>query len=172
MMGNIDDIIGKLVLENQTMMLNQGKNGGHGRDWYREESAKGLDAFANSESVAPRPGDILVFSGRKDGHVAIIMEVTNTYVRLVHQNMGLVEDGKPETDWHEPVGAKLGYDYQTKTISSPEDYTVKGWLRMPRYQEKYPILSKKESLVFPRDFLLLYIKELYRIKDILSLAIM
>ena len=99
------------------------------------------------------------------------MEVTNTYVRLVHQNMGLVEDGKPETDWHEPVGAKLGYDYQTKTISSPEDYTVKGWLRMPRYQEKYPILSKKESLVFPRDFLLLDIKELYRIKDVLSLAI-
>ena len=61
------------------------------------------------------------------------MEVTNTYVRLVHQNMRLVEDGKPETDWHEPVGAKLGYDYQTKTISSPENYTVKGWLRMPMY---------------------------------------
>ena len=30
---------------------------------------------------------------------------------------------------------------------------------------------KKESLGFPRDFLLLYVKELYRIKDILSLAI-
>jgi|GEM_PF-6717725 hypothetical protein len=28
MMGNIDDIIGKLVLENQTMLLNQEMQGG------------------------------------------------------------------------------------------------------------------------------------------------
>ena len=137
MMGNIDDIIGKLVLENQTMLLNQemqggsqdfyetvcvpflnkGKNGGHGRDWYREASVKGLDASPNSGSVAPRPGDILCFTGGPGGygHVAIIMEVTNTYVKFAHQNLGLVEDGKPETDWHEPAGAKLDYDYRTKT---------------------------------------------------------
>jgi hypothetical protein len=43
------------------------------------------------------------------------MEVTNTYVKFAHQNLGLVEDGKPETDWHEPAGAKLDYDYRTKT---------------------------------------------------------
>ncbi len=61
------------------------------------------------------------------------MEVTNTYVKLAHQNLGLVEDGKPETDWHEPIGAKLGYDYRTKTISSPEGYIVKGGLQMPVY---------------------------------------
>ena len=163
MMGNIDDIIGKLVLENQTMLLNQemqrgsqdfyetvcipflnkGKNGGHGRDWYREASAKGLDAFPNSGSVAPRPGDILCFTGGPGGygHVAIIMEVANTYVRIVHQNMGVIKNGEPKTYWHEPVGAKLDYDYRTKTISSPEDYTVKGWLRMPMYQVKYPCIG-------------------------------
>ena len=67
------------------------------------------------------------------GHVAIIMEVTNTYVKIVHQNMGTVQDKKPKTCWHEPIGAKLGYDYRTKAISSPENYTVKGWLRMPMY---------------------------------------
>ncbi len=47
--------------------------------------------------------------------------------------MGTVQDKKPKTCWHEPIGAKLGYDYRTKTISSPENYTVKGGLRMPMY---------------------------------------
>ena len=163
MMGNIDDIIGKLVLENQTMLLNQemqggsqdfyekvcvpflnkGKNGGHGRDWYREASAKGLDAFPNSGTVAPRPGDILCFTGGPGGygHVAIIMEVANAYVKIVHQNMGTVNKKDSKTYWHEPVGAKLDYDYRTKTISSPENYTVKGWLRMPMYQVKYPCIG-------------------------------
>ena len=116
-------------------IVNKGKNGGHGRDWYREASAKGLDAFPNSGTVAPRPGDILCFTGGPGGygHVAIIMEVANTYIKIVHQNMGTVNKKDPKTYWHEPVGAKLDYDYRTKTISSPEDYTVKGWLRMPMY---------------------------------------
>ena len=116
-------------------IVNKGKNGGHGRDWYREASAKGLDAFPNSGSVAPRPGDILCFTGGPGGygHVAIIMEVANAYVKIVHQNMGTVNKKDPKTYWHEPIGAKLDYDYRTKTISSPEDYTVKGWLRMPMY---------------------------------------
>ena len=86
-------------------------------DWYREASAKGLDAFPNSGTGAPRPRDILCCTGGPGGygHIAIIMEVTNTYVKFAHQNLGLVEDGKPETDWHEPAGAKLDYDYRTKT---------------------------------------------------------
>ena len=104
-----------------------------------EASAKGLDAFPNSRSVALRTGDILCFTGGPGGygHVAIIMEVTNTYVKIVHQNMGTVQDKKPKTCWHEPIGAKLGYDYRTKTISSPEGYIVKGGLRMPVYYAKY-----------------------------------
>ena len=116
-------------------IVNKGKNGGHGRDWYREASAKGLDAFPNSGTVAPRPGDILCFTGGPGGygHVAIIMEVANAYVKIVHQNMGTVNKKDSKTYWHEPVGAKLDYDYRTKTISSPENYTVKGWLRMPMY---------------------------------------
>ena len=54
-----------------------------------EASAKGLDAFPNSGTVALRTGDILCFTGGPGGygHVAIIMEVTNTYVKIVHQNI-------------------------------------------------------------------------------------
>ena len=145
MMGNIDDIIGKLVLENQTMLLNQemqggsqdffkkvcvpflnkGKNGGHGRDWYREESAKGLDAFPNSESVAPRPGDILVFSGRKDGHVAIVMEVTRTYVKVAQQNSG---DGSAQNPQWYPIGGKLKRSGNT-VVCSDSKFKVIGWMR-------------------------------------------
>ena len=64
-----------------------------------EASAKGLDAFPNSGTVALRTGDILCFTGGPGGygHVAIIMEVSNTYVKIVHQNMGTVQDKKPKT---------------------------------------------------------------------------
>jgi len=57
--------------------------------YYTEAEEKGLIRYPNDNPVAPKPNDILVF-GLSDsngwGHVAIITEVGNDYVKIIEQN--------------------------------------------------------------------------------------
>lgn len=100
--------------------------------WYGTASGKGLTAYPNGGTVAPRPGDILCMSGGAGGygHVAIIIEVGTTYIKIAQQNTGTSTGG----GW-EPIGASLSRT--GNSIGSPSSstastaYTVQGWLRIP-----------------------------------------
>ena len=116
-------------------IVNKGHNGGNASEWFGEASAKGLDAFKNSGTVRPRPGDILCLSGggKGYGHVAIIVEVSRTYIKFAQQNAGVAKQNDPKSHWQYAIGGILSYDYSSNTVSAPNNYEVKGWLRMPMY---------------------------------------
>ena len=103
------------------------QNGGHAKYWYGNATSKGLVAYANGGSVAPRPGDILCMTNNPassgNGHVAIIIQVTSSFIKIAHQNSG--------TSWA-PIGAQL--NRSGNTISNPNGYIIQGWLRAPSYQ--------------------------------------
>jgi surface antigen len=91
---------------------------GNGDMYYDSASAKGLDAYPNGGSVPPQPDDILTFNGPTYGHVAIIMEVGDTYVNVIEQN------------WNR----NTAYATLTKTGNNLPDrsgYHIQGWLRKP-----------------------------------------
>ncbi|MEQ1846689.1 MAG: CHAP domain-containing protein, partial [Nitrospira sp.] len=94
---------------------------GHARDYYNLASTKGLVAFPNNGAAPPQIGDIIVSEGSPYGHVAIVLEVSDTYIRVVQQN------------WFEGPG-DVGYRLEktgnnVKGFSSA--YQVRGWLRRP-----------------------------------------
>jgi surface antigen len=93
--------------------------GGHANTWFNNASAKGLLAYANNGSIAPRIGDILCFSGGGLGHVAIITEVGSNQVKIAHQNGGV--------NWL-PIGGNVNRNGNNLTVSG---YTIQGWLRKP-----------------------------------------
>jgi surface antigen len=106
-------------------IINTGSQGGNANTWYGNASAKGLVAYANGGTVEPRPGDILCMSGGSQGygHVAIIIQVTSSFIKIAHQNSG--------TSWA-PIGAQISRS--GTTVSNPTGYTIQGWLRAPSYQ--------------------------------------
>ena len=61
---------------------------GHAITYYTNAEAKGLVSYSNNGSVAPKPDDIIVFSPSENGygHVAIITEVGDKYVKIIEQN--------------------------------------------------------------------------------------
>lgn len=97
--------------------------------WFGTASAKGLTAYNNSGTTAPRPGDILCmqYGPGGYGHVAIIIEVGSSYIKLAQQNTGTSTGSG-----YEPIGGSLSRS--GNTISPPPSspaYSVQGWLRMP-----------------------------------------
>ena len=96
------------------------------KDWYTDyKNFKNFKRYPNGNPVPPRPGDILVFSGRKDGHVAIVMEVTKTYVKVAQQNSGDGSDQNPQ--WY-PIGGELKRSGNT-VVCSDSKFKVIGWMR-------------------------------------------
>lgn len=104
---------------------------GKARNLFGLANSKGLDAFRNGGSVAPRPGDILCFDwGTKNkqgeylGHVAIIMEVSDNQIKIAQQNSGTEALGAA---WA-PIGGVLSRN--GNTISAPSGFKVQGWVRI------------------------------------------
>lgn len=109
--------------------------GGHANTWYNNYYPKGLVRFSNQvlEPMRPRVGDILCMSGgpippgqtQGYGHVGIVIEVTDTYVRLANQNGG--------TGTFKPVGWQINRLMSSPgyKLSNPTNYVVLGWMRKP-----------------------------------------
>jgi hypothetical protein len=97
---------------------------GNATSWFNNSTTQGLSKFSNGGGTDPRPGDILCMSGGIGGlgHVAIIIQVTSSFIKIAHQNSG--------TSWA-PIGAQISRN--GSTVSNPSDYTVWGWLRIPSY---------------------------------------
>ena len=88
----------------------------------------GIIAFPNGGNTPPQVGDILGFRDNRSndsaGHVAIISEVGDNYIKLAQQNAGTVC----------PVGFSLDYDMANNWIDGKNlrsIYVVQGWLRPP-----------------------------------------
>jgi hypothetical protein len=116
-------------------IINSGTNGGHAKTWYDNSTAKGLRQIPNG--TAPRVGDILCMnnnptSNTKYGHVAIIIEVTDSYIKIAQQNAGKVTLGisNYDTYWTHAIGGQLSYNSSTKTITAPSGFSIQGLLRL------------------------------------------
>ena len=67
---------------------------GHAKDFFSYETeqgelneSRGLLQYYNGGDVAPEIDDLLVFTDRKYGHVAIITEVTENDIEVIQQNV-------------------------------------------------------------------------------------
>ncbi|WP_170857268.1 CHAP domain-containing protein [Chryseobacterium limigenitum] len=106
-------------------------NGGHAKDWYNTASVKGLQKIPIGNT--PRVGDILCMEGGGgNGHVAIIIEVGTSLIKVAQQNAGIpsVNASNYDTHWQHAIGGGLLYNSSTKIITPPNGYTVEGLLRL------------------------------------------
>ena len=107
--------------------------------YYEEAASKGLLRYPDGSSVKPEIGDLIVFTNpalkHPYGHVAIITEVGDDYVRTIQQNAGINIGGNAvvRTDpvmrlamWREGDGYHV-QPYRTTNITE-------GWVRMPQPQ--------------------------------------
>ena len=129
------------------------------RWFYDNKNFSNFKRYNNGGSVAPRVGDILCFGkGTKDkdgkyfGHVAVIMEVSDTYVKIAQQNSGTGSTQDPQ--WY-PIGGEL--ERSGNTIIYPDSkFEIQGWMRY----HKQRLSHQKKPLGFPRGFFLIfYIKD-------------
>ncbi|MBF0503272.1 MAG: CHAP domain-containing protein [Candidatus Riflebacteria bacterium] len=102
-------------------------SGGNAESYYRIPVDHGLVRFANDGTGKPQIGDILVSTGltaSSPGHVAIVTEVTDAYVRVVHQNY---TNTKADAD-----GSKLVYFESGKLqpFDGAQKLPVAGWARL------------------------------------------
>lgn len=79
-------------------------------------SVPGLEPRPNGGKHPPGPGDALVLGGTSTGHVAIIVELTATQIRVVEQNGS--SDG----------GNSYDYDASTHMVAVPAPATALGWI--------------------------------------------
>jgi glutathionylspermidine amidase/synthetase len=90
-----------------------------------------LQAFKNGAQRHPEPGSLLIWEEggefKHTGHVAIVTEVTNDYVRIVEQNMdfALWPEG---CDYSREIRAKVGSENDYWLECSFSDATILGWM--------------------------------------------
>jgi probable HAF family extracellular repeat protein len=102
--------------------LNTAGWSGDAVDYFGTAAAKGLTRYENGGTVPPAPDDIIVFSGKTYGHVAIITSVSGNQIQLIEQN------------WSPTGVASLsllvaGGRYTMADRGS--SYKVLGWMRKP-----------------------------------------
>lgn len=103
---------------------------GYGGSYYETASGKGLGAYPNGGSVPPQPDDILALSGGREdyGHVAIITEIGNDYVKVIEQNWA--RDRARDKIKYDPSSNLIGDDV-TGGKGYRARYLIQGWLRKP-----------------------------------------
>ncbi len=110
----------------QAIGLNTSGWHGNGTDYYGSATAKGLTAYPNGGTEAPKPDDILCFSGSTYGHVAIVTGVSATQVQLIEQNWARYSCFSPPNS---PVTLTITNGHYT--CSNRGSYVVQGWIRKP-----------------------------------------
>jgi surface antigen len=110
-----------LVLGHQNL-----KGKGHAKTYYSTAADKGLVAYPNGGSTRPAINDMLVSTGGRHGHVAIIREVGDDYVDVIHQNWANDSSDNSKR-------LKMTVSNDSYTVSDFSDkYPVRGWLRKPQ----------------------------------------
>ena len=112
---------------------------GNASEYYAKASAKGLAAYKDGGTTLPAVGDLICWGGGSGGlgHVAIVREVGDTYIRVIEQNR-LCDStdadhkiGMTVTKTKDKTGklivSKVTVD--PKGVSSKSNYWTQGWLR-------------------------------------------
>lgn len=106
---------------------------GDADSYFWSATAKGLKAFPNGGVNPPAADDILVFDGGPEdgsvGHIAIIVEVTDTSVTFVEQNMKVFADRVFEKDvWKDSLPMR---HLEDEWFVDPGHYPfpIAGWSR-------------------------------------------
>lgn len=104
----------------------------HARNLFDLAQSKGLVSIKNG-SAPPRVGDILCFDkgskddkGQYNGHVAIIMEVADSYIAIAQQNSG---DGSSKNPAWYPIGGRITRN--GNSLVAPRGFEIQGWIRLP-----------------------------------------
>jgi len=98
---------------------------GHAKDYYGSASSRGLTAYPNGGTTAPRPGDLLCSNGGDYGHVAIVREVGSDYIKVIQQNW--FNDSRDAS-----MRLSMSVSGGKYTVSGfNSSYPIKGWLRKP-----------------------------------------
>ena len=104
----------------------------HARNLFDLAQSKGLVSIKNG-SAPPRVGDILCFDkgskddkGQYNGHVAIIMEVADSYIAIAQQNSG---DGSSKNPAWYPIGGRITRN--GNSLVAPRGFEIQGWVRLP-----------------------------------------
>lgn len=93
-----------------------------------------LQAFQNERGEPPRVGDVLCFSGKTAGHVAVVTAVGESSIAVIEQNW------RRETAVHSDVTyARAGNVY---VVNSRSGYTCQGWVRMRDFTFEQPRLRQ------------------------------
>ena len=97
--------------------------GTNAKDYYGTASDRGLIAYPNGGATPPQLGDILCSNGGDLGHVAIVREVTDDSIHIIHQNWA-----NTEVDNDKIINMWVSNGHSTVSGFSPS-YPVQGWLR-------------------------------------------
>jgi len=99
-------------------------NVGRAQDLYLKAPDYGLFAHRNGGTVAPQPGDILVFEHRnRIGHVAIITGRLKDGVLITEQNWGT-----SRVTTNQNAALPMAVENGSYTIADREGYKVLGWV--------------------------------------------
>ena len=99
------------------------KGTGNANTYFSTAAAKGLKAYANCGTTAPKVGDMITSTGGSYGHIAIIREVGTNYIKVIHQNWSNTTTDNSKTLTMTTTGGK----YCVAAFSA--SYPVQGWMR-------------------------------------------
>jgi len=101
------------------------KGTGNARDYFGTAASKGLTAYSNGGSVAPKVGDMLTSAGPNGsvGHIAVVREVGADYVKVIHQNWSNSSSDNSKTLSMSVASGKY------TVVGFSANYPVQGWLR-------------------------------------------
>jgi glutathionylspermidine amidase/synthetase len=110
-----------------------------------------LQAFKNGAQRHPEVGSILIWEEGGEfantGHVAIITEVTDSYVRMVEQNMNFAP--WPEgCNFSREIKVKIGNDNDFWVECSFSDATILGWMIQTEDTSHAEILEPEQKELF------------------------
>jgi hypothetical protein len=99
----------------------------------------------NNENKKPNADDIICFDDKNDpnswGHVAIIREVYDSYIQIIHQNYYCNSADDRTSINYSVIDGKY-------CIENLDNYSVIGWIRLksPEYNSNYIISDNKPSV--------------------------
>mgnify|MGYP001594577396 len=122
------------------------KGKGDAKDYINlPNSVSDLSKYDNGGITKPQAGDILVFDGistdekLKYGHVSIIREVGNDYVKLIHQNVNQNKDDSNDKYTMQVIDGKY-------TILKKKSLSILGWVRTSKTKKEVYIVDDDNSI--------------------------
>ena len=109
----------------------------------RDSSAVAWTAYPNGSAVRPVAGSVILWNEGGEfqwtGHVAIVTEVTDTYIRIAEQNVEDVSWEGQDYARELAVSVDASGGYHVKETWGKKGGSIKGWLVVPEGFVPQPI---------------------------------